>query len=187
MKDLIQFCNKVTPTNWHVTTDRRRFVFQGPGSLNIWVRIVDQFIDGWFYAFKKGHMKFYLVSHYADRHPNARKSYQQSGDYRVAESEIWLYPDGCRFFGDNLYAAALHELAHVAVDRCFAYTRKSHRHSGRTPAITADQRHGKVFCRFFEALIARATTTRDIGCGGIHDALRSELNCYRNGGKTSAP
>ena len=112
MKDLIGFCNRITPANWHVATDPKDYVFSGPGTLNILLRILDHFVDGWIYAFKKGSMRFYPVSRYRER-SDAKASFEKYGEYFVAESEIWFYPQGCKFFGDDSFAATVHELAHV--------------------------------------------------------------------------
>jgi hypothetical protein len=87
MKDLMGFCNKITPPNWHVTTRREQFTFRGPGTLNILVRIPDHFIDGWFYAFKKGSMNFYPVSLYTGQDSDALESLQIYGEHLVAESD----------------------------------------------------------------------------------------------------
>ena len=179
MKDLMNFCNNITPPNWHVTDSRERFVFHGPGSLNIFVRIIDHFIDGWIYAFKKNCMKFYPVSFYTGRHDKAVASLQLYGEHLVAESEIWLYPEGCQFFGDNIYAAAVHELAHVAVDRHFAVKHKSYKILTEKHAIRGGQLHGKAFCRSFKTLIMRINALYGKDHGDILESLDFELNNYR--------
>jgi hypothetical protein len=179
MKDLMGFCNKITPRNWYVTTRREQFTFRGPGTLNILVRIPDHFIDGWFYAFKKGSMNFYPVSLYTGQDSDALESLQIYGEHLVAESEIWLYPEGCQFFGDDLYAAVVHELAHVAVDRWVAFRCKSYKEWDERPAAKEESHHGKVFCKAFETLIMRANTLGGSDHQGIFEPLRFELNNYR--------
>jgi hypothetical protein len=179
MKDLMGFCNRITPPNWHVTTRREQFTFRGPGTLNILVRILDHFIDGWFYAFKKESMRFYPVSLYAGQDGDALESVQIYGEHLVAESEIWLYPEGCQFFGDDLYAVAVHELAHVAVDRWRAYKCKSFKEPGQGPVANREFHHGKVFCKAFETLIMRANTLGGSEHRHIFGPLKFELNNYR--------
>ena len=179
MKDLMGFCNKITPPNWHVTTSREQFVFQGPRTLNIFVRILDHFIDGWFYAFKKASMRFYPVSIYTREDSDALESLQIYGDHLVAESEIWLYPDGCQFFGDDLYAVAVHELAHVAVDRWLAFKCKSYKEPDERPAAKEQSHHGKVFCKAFENLIMRANALGGSDHRYILEPLKFELNNYK--------
>ncbi|MBN2122807.1 MAG: hypothetical protein JW821_00815 [Deltaproteobacteria bacterium] len=177
MEELIDFCNRITPARWNVTADPVGHVFHGPGTLNIFVYALDHFIDGWFYAFKKGSMSFQPVSSYRDRYGDARRSLQKHGEHLVGESEIWLYPDGCRFFGDNLFAATVHELAHVVVDRWLAFKGKAH----RSPGFVSRQRgglHDEVFCKAFEILIRRVDGLQE-DWGEILLPLKRELENYR--------
>ena len=179
MKKLLGFCNRITPPNWHVTAGRGRFVFQGPGTLNIHLRILDHFIDGWIYAFKKGSMSFYPVSLYSGQNIEALKSFHIYGEHLIAESEIWLYPEGCQFFGDDLFAAIVHELAHVAVDRWLAFKRRSPKASEQRLAIEEEPHHGELFCRAFENLIRRAKMLGGEDHGCVLDQLKFELDNYR--------
>jgi hypothetical protein len=179
VEDLMGFCNRITPPNWHVATSRERFVFQGPVTLNILVQILDHFVDGWIYAFKKGRMRFFPVSLYSGQDLEAVKSLERCGEHLVAESEIWLYPEGCQFFGDDLYAAAVHELAHVAVDRWLAFKQKSYRRAEEEPLTHEEPHHGEVFCRAFEALIRRANALGGNDRRYILEPLKSELDKYR--------
>jgi hypothetical protein len=177
MKDLIRFCNRITPVSWHVTTHPKKYIFQGPGTLNIFFRVLDHFVDGWIYAFKKGSMKFYPVSRYKDR-SDAKESLAKYGEHFVAESEIWLYPQGCEFFGDNSYVATVHELAHVAVDRWVAFKTKSYK---AVPEYKASQRrvhHGDEFCRALDIFIRRVDKFGGDDSKHILNSLRLELNCY---------
>lgn len=180
MKDLISWCNRITPPNWHITDEPSRQVFHGPGTLNIYIRFLDHFIDGWMYAFKKGPMIFHPVSHYRDRNGEARVSLKKYGDYLVGESEILLYSDGCRFWGDDLFAATLHELAHVAVDRWRAFKEKVYRSTSGPFSLIGRPHHGEAFCRAFEIFIQRMDRFGD-DPGGIATSLRSELEQYRLG------
>lgn len=173
MNNLISFCNRITPVNWHVATSPDHFVFQGPRTLNIFIKILDHFIDGWIYAFKRGDMKFHPVSLYSDYVPHAAESLQSHGEHLVAESEIWLYPQGCRFFGDDLYAAAVHELAHVAVDRWSNLRWKIHEETKKMP------HHGEAFCRAFETLMDRVQRFGGHEQRHILESLKVELDNYR--------
>lgn len=174
MNDLVSFCNRITPVNWHVATSPDQFVFQGPGTLNIFIRVLDHFIDGWFYAFKKGVMEFHPVSLYSHLGTHAVKSFKRYGDHLVAESEIWLYPQGCRFFGDDPCAAAVHELAHVAVDRWLALKGKSNMETKEIP------QHGDVFCRAFETLMERVHQFGGQDKRHLLESMEMELQNYRS-------
>ena len=178
MEKLIGFCNRITPANWNVTEDPLGLVFHGPGTLNIFIRVLDHFIDGWFYAYKKGPMIFYPVSNYKEQHRDARRSLQKFGDHLVAESEIWVYPDGCRFFGDDLYSTTVHELAHVAVDRWLAFRDKAHRAQGCVRRRNLEIHHGEAFCKAFEIFIQRVDRLNETS-GKINGFLKSELENYR--------
>ena len=173
LNDLSNFCNRITPVNWHVTTRVDQFVFWGPGTLNIFIRLLDHFIDGWFYAFKRGTMQFYPVSLYLHLGTRAVESFQKHGDYLVGESEIWLYPQGCGFFGDDLHATVVHELAHVAVDRWSAMKGKSREEN------KGSAKHGESFCRAFETLIQRVHRFGGKDRRYILDPLKTELHNYR--------
>jgi hypothetical protein len=177
MKDLIGFCNRITPVNWHVATHPQKYVFMGPGTLNIFFRILDHFVDGWIYAFKKGSMKFYPVSRYRDC-SDAKESFEKYGEHFVAESEIWLYPQGCKFFGDDSYAAMVHELAHVAVDRWVAFKAKAYRTLPEEKATEKRLHHGEEFCRAFETFIRRVDKFGGDDSKHILNSLRLELNSY---------
>lgn len=96
----------------------------------------------------------------------------------MAESEIWVYPDGCRFFGDDLYAATVHELAHVAVDRWLAFRDKAYRAQGRVEGYHLDVHHGEAFCRAFEILIQRVDRLNETA-EKVNRCLKSELENYR--------
>lgn len=177
MEKVAAFCNRITPDNWNVALDPDAFQFKGPRMLNIILVRLDHFIDGWCYALKKGRMETSPVSHYAQTHEGARRALELYGDHIVARSEIWLYPEGCGFYGDNVFAAAVHEMAHVAVDR-------SRMRSGTPGPVDAGlfpgrrDLHGEVFCRAFQTLIHR--TEVDCGvCSEISVRLRQELNRYR--------
>jgi hypothetical protein len=178
LRDLVAFCNRITPPNWHVTSDEPGLVFQGPGTLNILVKPMDHFIDGWIYAFKKGFMTFHPVSAYVDRYSEARLSFKKHGEHFVGESEIWLYPDGCGFFGDNLYAATVHELAHVAVDRWWAYKQKAYRWACKVQRPNRVLHHGQVFCKAFETIIRRVDRLSE-NPGDLVQSLVSELAGYQ--------
>ena len=178
MKKLTDFCNRITPRTWHITIEPAQFVFHGPGTLNILIRSLDHFIDGCFYAFKKGTMNFHAVSDYIDRYREARRSLRKCGDHIIGESEIWLYPDGCRFYGDNLYAATVHELAHVTVDRWLAFKCKTYRYSQSIRRPSWEGPHEDSFCRAFEVFIHRLERL-DENPEGILPFLKSELNTYR--------
>jgi len=178
IKDLIGFCNRITPPNWHVTSDLPGLVFQCPGTLNILVKPIDHFIDGWIYALKKGFMTFHPVSEYVDQYSEARQSFKKHGEHYVGESEIWLYPDGCGFFGDNLYAVTVHELAHVAVDRWWAYKQKAYRSACRVQRPNRALHHEEVFCKAFETLIRRVDRLSE-NPDALVQSLVSELACYR--------
>lgn len=177
MKDLIGFCNRITPVNWHVATDPQHYVFSGPGTLNIFFRILDHFVDGWIYAFKKGSMRFYPVSRYGER-SDAKASFEKYGEHFVAESEIWFYPQGCQFFGDDAYAATVHELAHVAVDRWAAHGKKALEAGPENPANKGGLHHGAAFCRAFDTFIRRVDKFGGDNFKHILDSLRLELNRY---------
>ncbi len=175
LSDLSHFCNRITPVNWHVTTRADQFGFWGPGTLNVFIKVLDRFIDGWFYAFKSGTMQFNPVSLYSHLGTRAAESLRRYGDYLVGESEIWFYPQGCQFFGDDLYASAVHELAHVAVDRWSTMKRKSHE-ANRRP-----EKHGEFFCRAFETLIRRVRRFGGHDRRYILAPLKAELQNYRRG------
>jgi hypothetical protein len=175
---LFLFCNRITPSNWHIIDDPFDFFFQGPGTLNIVVRLIDHFIDGWIYALKRGSMRFRPLSHYKDHYASAGRSFEKHGDYLVGESEIWLYPDGCRFFGDDLYAVMVHELAHVAVDRWLAFRLGICRASSPAQVPRSELGHGDVFCKAYENLILRVDGLKE-DSGEIVSYMRSELKNYR--------
>jgi hypothetical protein len=177
MKDLIGFCNRITPVNWHVSSDPKKYVFLGPGTLNIFFRILDHFVDGWIYAFKAGDMSFYPVSRYKDR-SDAKESLETYGEHFVAESEIWLYPQGCKFFGDDSFAAMVHELAHVAVDRWVAFRAKAYRPVAKYKKIKNRIHHGALFCRAFETFIRRVEKFGGDDSRYILNSLQLELNGY---------
>jgi len=177
--NLIDFCNTITPPNWHATTEVPGFVFGGPGTLNILMKPIDHFIDGWFYAFKKGFMSFHRVSEYLGQNDRARLSLKKYGDHLVGESEIWLYPDGCGFFGDNLYTATVHELAHVAVDRWCAYQQKAYRSACPVQRPGRPLHHGQVFCKAFEAIIRRVDCLWE-NPTPLVQPLRLELAAYQS-------
>jgi hypothetical protein len=185
-KDLVAFCNRITPVNWHVTSDPHGLAFQGPGTLNILVRLTDYFVGGWFYAFKKGSMNFHSISDYEDGYEEARKSINRYGDYLVGESEILIYPDGCAFFGDNLYTTAVHELAHVAVDRWLAFKQKSFRSPSAVDRSKRGEPHDEVFCRAFERLIQRVDRLSE-NSRVLIQSMKSELDTYRFSGAKSSP
>jgi len=177
MENVAAFCNRITPGTWNITVDPDEFVFKGPRMLNILLVRLTHFIDGWCYALKKGRMESAPVSHYAETHEGARRALELYGDHSVARSEIWLYPEGCAFYGDDVFAAAVHELAHVAVDR-------ARMRSGKSAPVDAGlfpwrrDLHGEIFCRAFETLICR--TEADSGASSeIVARLRQELNRYR--------
>jgi hypothetical protein len=76
-----------------------------------------------------------------------------------------------------VFAVAVHEMAHVAVDR-------ARMRSGKSAPVDAGlfpwrrDLHGEIFCRAFEALIRR--TEVDFGASSeIIVRLRLELNRYR--------
>ena len=177
MKDLIGFCNRITPVNWHVVTHPKKYVFLGPGTLNIFFRILDHFVEGWIYAFKKGSMRFYPVSRYKDRSA-AKESLEKYGEHFIAESEIWLFPQGCEFFGDDSYAAMVHELAHVAVDRWAAFKEKAYKTVPEEKATKRRLHHGEQFCRAFETFIRRVDKFGGEDSKHILNPLRLELTCY---------
>ena len=95
----------------------------------------------------------------------------------VGKSEIWLYPEGCVFYGDNLFAAAVHEMAHVAVDRLRIRSGKIQRNQ-TSSRIPKNDLHGETFCRALGALIRRAAVL-DGDQTGILRLLRRELCQYR--------
>jgi hypothetical protein len=177
MKNLIDFCNKITPANWHVTAHPQKYVFTGPGTLNIFFRVLDHFVDGWIYALKKGSMKFYPVSQYKDC-SEAKRSLEKYGEHFVAESEIWLFPQGCKFFGDDSYAATVHELSHVAVDRWVAFKAKAYKKGFEDRPSKKRLLHGEQFCRAFQMLIQRVEKFGGNESKHILNSLRFELNCY---------
>jgi len=179
LRDLVAFCNRITPPNWHVTSDEPGLVFQGPGTLNILVKSIDHFIDGWIYAFKKGFMTFHPVSEYVDRYSEARRSLKKHGEHFVGKSEIWLYPDGCGFFGDNLYAATVHELAHVAVDRWCAYQQKAYRLACAVQRPQRSLYHGEAFCKAFDTMIRRVDHLWE-NQAPLVQSLRLELAAYQS-------
>jgi hypothetical protein len=177
MKRVAAFCNRIIPGNWNVAAAADGFRFNGPCMLNIVLVRLDHFVDGWCYALKKGRMETAPVSRYAESHEGARRALRLYGDHTVARSEIWLYPEGCGFYGDNVFAAAIHEIAHVAVDRF-------RMRSGKPGPVDAgidsfrEDLHGEVFCRALETLIHR--TAVSIGQHTeIIARLRLELNRYR--------
>ena len=184
--DLIAFCNRITPVNWHVTSDPDGLAFQGPGTLNILLRMIDHFVSGWFYGFKKGSMSFHSISDYEECYQEARKSINRYGNYLVGESEILIYPDGCAFFGDNLYTTAVHELAHVAVDRWLAFKQKSFRSPSAVDRSNRGQPHDEVFCRAFEMLIQRVNRLGENSWPLIR-SMKSELETYRFSWAESLP
>ena len=179
LRDLVAFCNRITPPNWHVTSDEPGLVFQGPGTLNILVKPIDHFIDGWIYAFKKGFMTFHPVSEYVDQYSEARRSLKKHGEHFVGESEIWLYPGGCGFFGDNLYAATVHELAHVAVDRWCAYQQKAYRSACAVQRPQRSLHHGEAFCKAFDTMIRRVDHLWEKQAPLVQ-SLRLELAAYQS-------
>lgn len=124
-------------------------------------------------------MRFYAVSLNSAQDIEALKSFYIYGEHLVAESEIWLYPEGCQFFGDDLFAAAVHELAHVAVDRWLAFKRRSYKGSENRPVIKEEPHHGELFCRAFENLIRRAKILGGKDRRYILDPLKFELDNYR--------
>lgn len=179
IKDVVYFCNRITPPNWHVTSDEPGLVFLGPGTLNILLKPIDHFIDGWIYAFKKGFMSFHRVSEYLGQNNDARQSLKKYGDHLVGESEIWLYPDGCGFFGDNLYAATVHELAHVAVDRWCAYHQKAYRSACAVQRPNGSLCHGRAFCKAFDTMIRRVDRLWE-NPEPLVQSLRLELAAYQS-------
>ncbi len=177
MEKVAAFCNRITPANWNIAIDPGGFQFNFPRMLNIMLVRLDHLIDGWCYALKKGRMEISPVSQYANTHAEARRALDLYGEHMVARSEIWLYPEGCAFYGDDVFAAAVHEIAHVAVDRAYMRSRKTGP-VDRVKSPFREDLHGGDFCRAFEILIQRtATNCRDHI--EIVPLLRRELHRYR--------
>jgi hypothetical protein len=179
MEKVVAFCNRITPSNWNVAIDPDGFQFKGPRMLNIMLVRLDHFVDGWCYALKKGRMEILPVSRYAANHAGASRALRLYGDHIVAKSEIWLYPEGCAFYGDNVFAAAVHEIAHVAVDR-FRMRQGKTRPGNSYLHPSEKDLHGPLFCRAFENLIRRtAANCRDRA--EILASLHHELKRYQHG------
>jgi hypothetical protein len=177
MEKVAAFCNRITPSNWNTAVDPADFQFKGPRMLNIMLVRLDHFIDGWCYALKRGRMETSPVSHFAEIHQGAHRALEAYGDHIVARSEIWLYPEGCALYGDDVFAAAVHELAHVFVDRWRMRSEKSASFDQGFNPLGEDL-HGELFCRAFETLIHR-TAVNFGNHNEIHQRLRLELNRYR--------
>ena len=122
-------------------------------------------------------MRFYPISRYENR-SDAKETLEKYGEHFVAESEVWLYPQGCEFFGDDSYAAMVHELAHVAVDRWVAFKAKAYKAVPEYRAIKRRIHHGELFCRAFETFIRRVDKFGEEGSKHILNSLQFELNCY---------
>ena len=153
-QSLVDVANLITPSSWNVFIDQkdRKWV---PGVLNIclWIHEYDGDDDPDDEWIGKVHspQRYYRISFFAKMDVRAAKALRRFGDGVVASSEIWLREEWLGL------EALIHELAHVAVQRYFAFKKGAHRNPDLELALCSEKEmHGPLFQRFYRTMIKRA-------------------------------
>lgn len=128
-KDLCDYANKVTPLNWNVYTDpsEHRCLHR---ALNIHISLIDTTTSDWTKRQRETGLiipaaltrtqRYKRISADNRCQTKTKDKCRSSGNGVFADTEIWMFPRVLQGENQDLFAALVHELAHVAVSRLLA-------------------------------------------------------------------
>jgi len=128
-KDLCIYANKITPPNWNIYTGPSEHKCL-PRALNIHLLLIDTTPLDWEKRQRETGLimpsaltraQTYKKKSEASRCQTEMKDeYGSNGHGVFADTEIWMFPLVLQEENQDLFAAMVHELAHVAVSRLLA-------------------------------------------------------------------
>ena len=160
-EDLVTFANKITPHSWNVIKDQN-FCKNESGIFNVILDIMDG--PTWAKAQDEEDTEFF------GRVKEGLK-YDSNG---IAETKLEICPK----MDTGVYKTIVHELSHIAVNRCQAWRLKAIKNNMETVdlGVEGETDHGPTFQKAFQILINRSKNL--LSQADMEDLIK-ELNVYK--------
>lgn len=157
-KDLCYYANMVTPPNWNIftnTTDHRCL----HRTLNIHLLLIDITPLDWVRRQRETGLimpsaltraqTYKKVSEAIRCKAEMQEECRSNGDSVFADTEIWMFPLVLQEENQDLFAALVHELAHVAVSRLLARKyrpfKSGHIQTVNSAVMLEEEMHGPTY------------------------------------------
>ncbi len=167
-KDLCAYANKVIPPNWNIYTDPSEHRCS-PRALNIHVLLIDTTPLDWGRRQRETGLTMPAALTRAQRYNKISETSRckteitdectSNGDGVFADTEIWIFPLVLQGENQDLFAALVHELAHVAVNRLLARKYRAFK-SGHIQIVNSavmleERMHGPTYQRALRGFALR--------------------------------
>jgi hypothetical protein len=170
--DLCRYANKVTPPNWNIYTDPSEHKCS-PRALNIHLLLIDTTPSDWEKrqretglivpaAMTRAHI-YKNISEAIGRKPDMKDECRSNRDGVFADTEIWMFPLVLQKENQDLFAALVHELAHVAVSRLLARKyrpfKSGHIQTINSAVMLEENMHGPTYQKALQRFALRVEAT----------------------------
>jgi hypothetical protein len=159
-RDLCDYANKVAPPNWNIYTRPPEHKCSNR-TLNIHIVLIDMTPSDWEKRQRETGLimpaavtraqRYTKISEAIHCETETRDGYRSNGDGGFADTEIWMFPLVLQKENQDLFAAFVHELAHVAVSRLLARKyrpfKSGHIHIINSAVMLDEEMHGPTFCK----------------------------------------
>ena len=157
-KDLCYYAAKITPPNWNIYTDPSEHKCS-PRALNIHLLLIDTTPSDWVERQRETNLimppaltraqTYKKMSEAIRCKDELKDEYGSNGHGVFADTEIWLFPLVLQREKQDLYAALVHELAHVAVSRLLARKyrpfKDGHIQTVNSAVMLEEEMHGPTY------------------------------------------
>lgn len=152
-EEIIEFANKITPSNWHICSGSPKDWKYEPGILNIILDIDDQDIEE-LYDLEDEEDDIFVGQVWGKMRFMHLKNFGIDRKGKIAMAHIVV-----RAAWGDLLGTIVHELAHVAVDRYAAFKTKTYKTGGLGLGSYRDveeDMHGPIFQKALWLIVKRA-------------------------------
>jgi hypothetical protein len=171
-KDLCSYADEITPPNWNIYTDPSGHICS-PRALNIHILLLDTTPSDWERRQRETGLimpaaltraqRYETISEAICRKPEKKDGWGSKGDGVFADTEIWMFPLVLQGENQDLFAAMVHELAHVAVGRLLARKYRAFK-SGHIQLVNSavmleEDNHGPTYQRALRRFALRVDAT----------------------------
>ena len=171
-RDLCRYANKVIPPNWNIYTDPSEHRCS-PRTLNIHLLLIDFTPSDWEKRERETGMimpaaltraqRYEKISEAISRKPEMKDECRSNGDGVFADTEIWMFPLVLHEENQDLFAALVHELAHVAVSRLLARKyrpfKSGHIQTINSAVMLEEAMHGPTYQKALRRFASRVEAT----------------------------
>jgi hypothetical protein len=159
-KDLCFYADKVIPPNWNIYTDSSEHRCSHR-ALNIHILLMDTTPSDWVKRQRETGLvmpaaltraqRYNTISEASRCKTEIKDECRSKGDGVFADTEIWMFPFVLQGENQDLFAALVHELAHVAVSRLLARKyrafKSGHIHIVNSAVMLEEGMHGPTYQR----------------------------------------